>query len=116
MKIELEDKLAEKFPFMADVYCECGDGWYEIIYGLCTDIVNAYEEKGLQIDIDVGQIKEKFASLRFYFNCCSEIIKDINNLVDKWSLLSEQTCEECGRPGKMRTDRSWHQTLCEECL
>jgi hypothetical protein len=53
MKLELEEKLAKDFPFMRrnednnkemidDLYsafgCECGDGWYQLLYDLCGEL------------------------------------------------------------------------------
>lgn len=87
MRDELQNKLAEEFPFMRrqkslqeqrsngrihDLYgafgCSVGDGWYEVLYGLCSDITNAYKNAELPVDIVVDQIKEKFGSLRFYYH------------------------------------------------
>lgn len=83
MKIELEQKLAEEFPFLrrAEISqekrignmfqasgCECGDGWYELLRGLFGEIVSAYEVAGIPVDIVVDQIKEKFGTLRFYYH------------------------------------------------
>ena len=69
MKDELEKKLAEAFPFMQiketleeqeagggiyDLYgafgCECDDGWYELLYGLCGEITEAYKKHGAPVD------------------------------------------------------------------
>lgn len=36
------------------------------------------------------------------------IIRDYEN-------RAVHTCEQCGKPGTLRTDRSWLQTLCEDC-
>mgnify|MGYP001388275196 CR=1 FL=1 len=78
MKQELELKIAEEFPFMrrgkntdeqlkedgriSDLYgafgCEVGDGWFEVIRGICRDITEAYEKAGLPVDIVVDQVKK----------------------------------------------------------
>lgn len=86
MREELQLLLEQEFPFMArrkiyeqqmrdgrisDLYgafgCEIGDGWYNLIKGLCVDIVQVYEEEGKPIDLKPMQVKEKFATLRFYY-------------------------------------------------
>jgi hypothetical protein len=132
MRTELEQKLAAEFPFMLpkrdsnqngyidDLYtefgCECGDGWYEVIRGLCRDIVNAYEEVGIAIEFQVEQIKEKYGSLRFYFgNYPHELSDKLFEIVGKWEHKSEETCEVCGEQGKLRTNRPWIRTLCDKC-
>ena len=54
MKEELEQQLEHDFPFMQksrvkeerNTYkifgCECGDGWYGLIYELCQSITDRY--------------------------------------------------------------------------
>lgn len=79
MKDELEIKLQEDFPFMKqnrvdserNTYrrfgCECSSGWYRLIDSLCKEITEKYAEYKLPVDIVVLQVKEKFATLRFYY-------------------------------------------------
>lgn len=87
MKRELENKLAEEFPFMlrkhslaeqrnlgyiSDLYgafgCDCADGWYELIRSLCREITETYEKHGRKPDIIIDQVKEKYGTLRFYYH------------------------------------------------
>ena len=87
MREELEQKLAEKYPFMRqqhsygeqeadgfihDLYgafgCECGDGWYDLLSNLCAELAQAYEAEGIPVDIVVDQVKEKYGTLRFYYH------------------------------------------------
>lgn len=57
------------------------------------------------------QVKEKFASLRFYMN---HYVKEIEDLIDEAEEKCSKTCEECGRPGKLR-EGGWLKTLCDKC-
>lgn len=85
MRDDLEQKLAEAYPFMRrqrmlaeqtaqgyvyDLYgafgCACGDGWYDLLNKLCAEITEAYRQVGLPADIVVDQVKEKYGTLRFY--------------------------------------------------
>jgi len=50
--------------------------------------------------------------LRYYVNQASD---KIYNLIEEYSDRSEETCEHCGKPGIMRTDR-WAICLCDDCL
>lgn len=88
MKDELEEKLAEDFPFMAQkptaveqkadkgrIYnlfgafgCECGDGWYGLLHSLCAEITELYEKYNQPLDIEMDQVKEKYGTLRFYYH------------------------------------------------
>lgn len=79
MKDEFELKLQEDYTFMKQnrvdgernsyrrFGCECSGGWYSLIHNLCQEITEKYAEYKLPIDIVVLQIKEKFATLRFYY-------------------------------------------------
>lgn len=79
MKDEFELKLQEDFPFMKqnrvdgerNTYrrfgCECSGGWYSLIHNLCQEITEKYAEYQLPVDIVVLQVKQKFATLRFYY-------------------------------------------------
>lgn len=79
MREDLELQLEKDFPFMKrnksesehSIYsqwgCECADGWYTLIHELCQAITDRYEKEGVPVDMTVLQIKEKFASLRFYY-------------------------------------------------
>ena len=157
MKRELEEKLAKEFEFMhrgknydeqmvsdgfvADLYgaygCEHGDGWYELLRGLCLEITEAYQKHGQPIDIVVNQVKEKFGTLRFYYHFddnpqsihamdfmgtgsvrfepgSTDLHKEIASIVRKYEEKSDCVCEKCGEPGFLR--KNLHvATLCDSC-
>lgn len=153
MRKELEMKLAEEFAFLRRAETrqegrienlfqafgyECGDGWYELLRGLCGQIVSAYEEAGQPVDIVIDQIKEKFGTLRFYYHFGDQdpgisaidflgvgslrisrgdtpLCGKIAGIVAKWEDKSATVCEKCGRPGQLRKDRPWIRTLCDSC-
>ena len=118
--------------------CECSDGWYEILDSMCAEITKAFADEGRAVDLIVDQIKEKFGTLRFYYHFEGQkpgisaidflgqgslrisggdvpIHKTIAAIVRKWEERSAEICEKCGKPGKLRKDRPWIRTLCEEC-
>lgn len=57
------------------------------------------------------QIKEKFGTLRFYYNGGDDVIDGYDRMAE---LMSSVTCEVCGNPGKIETIKGWVQTLCDE--
>lgn len=57
----------------------------------------------------VSQVKEKFGTLRFYYNGGDDII---DGMVRMAEAMSAVTCEECGAPGRQRSD-GWIRTLCD---
>lgn len=80
MKDEFELQLQKDFPFMKQskveseqsIYrrwgCECSGGWYHLIHNMCQDITDRYKEAGVDVDLIPEQLKEKFATLRFYYS------------------------------------------------
>lgn len=78
-----------------------GKGWRPYIYRL-------FMLRQFHPTVKVAQVKEKFGDLRFYvdgateawYNAANEIIRE-----------ADESCEECGRPGKARST-GWIMTLC----
>ena len=129
MKSELEAKLIEDFPWLFREStlpctqtclcwgCECGDGWFDVIYDMCKEIKNIDTERR----VSFTQIKEKFGTLRVYYTTRPSMIIDdeefddkIFNIIMKADNRSSITCEDCGKPGKT-VGVNWLMTLCEEC-
>lgn len=127
MRQELDEALCADFPLIfrdrhADMrttaMCwgfEHGDGWYNILRALCSSIQGHIDWKnktGVVVKQVVAmQVKEKFGSLRFYYNGGDDYIR---GLVSMAEAMSVSTCEECGVPGKIYTD-GWFRALCEGC-
>lgn len=57
-----------------------------------------------------SQVKEKFGTLRFYYQGGDEYISGVINSAESTSCY---TCEECGNPGKTRHG-GWVRTLCDK--
>lgn len=108
-----------------------GDGWFNIIDQLCGNIqhhINWAEEqrerevkRGLAGEsgmprtahvpqVVATQVKEKFGTLRFYYNGGDQYI---HGLVAMAESMSGVTCEVCGTPGVARGG-GWIRTLCDE--
>ena len=84
---------------------ETGPGWKSLIEELVKDL------KTLGWDGTILQIKEKFGGLRFYIGGGSNEIFDRINKAEEDSY---KICEECGKEGELRQNRSWVRTLCDE--
>ena len=132
MKQELDKLLCERYPkmminrnksMMETTMCwgfECGDGWYNILNLLMsniqhyTDWNNQNFEKGYtqykqvpQVTLD--QVKEKFGTLRFYYTGGDEHISGMVRMAES---MSSVTCEACGNPGERRGS-GWIYTACD---
>lgn len=56
------------------------------------------------------QVKEKFGTLRFYYNGGDAVVDGMVRMAES---LSARVCEVCGAPGKT-TGGHWLQTVCKE--
>lgn len=126
MKTEFDNYLCRTYPKMfvnrhADMkettMCwgfSCGDGWFPILTQLCQNIQHHIDWQNRESEkvpqVVVQQVKEKFATLRFYYEGGDEYI---HGLVAMAESMSSITCETCGAPGT-RTGGSWVKTACKE--
>lgn len=109
-KMNIEE-LRTKYPqFLTDVPCgvSCGDGWVDILDRLFTDL------DAMNIEIRVGQIKEKFGLLRVYAYGGKENSRQIQDRINRAESESSLVCEDCGEPGTRRSI-DWIRTLCDRC-
>ena len=88
---------------------ECDDGWYDLIDTCCSLIKHHYKNKK-DIDFEFLQVKEKFGTLRLYFQGGDSFIAGV---VDMTEAMSANICEITGNPGKLHVRNMWYKTLCE---
>ncbi len=132
MKEDFDKLLCEKYPkIFRDRHapmtetCMCwgfdiGDGWYQVIDSLCNQIQHHVDWKQEQKEkygrgdgcqqVVATQVKEKFGGLRFYYEGGDPVVDGMVRMAESWAA---NTCEECGKPGTMRTG-GWIRTLCDE--
>lgn len=75
-------------------------------------------ERGLQLrevkeacpQVVATQVKEKFGTLRFYYNGGDDVVHGIVSMAESMSAV---TCERCGNPGKLSTG-GWIKALCKK--
>lgn len=119
MDPEKQKILANKYPILfkklgGDPRETCmswgicvGNGWYNILDDLCSKLEPHR--------VVAGQVKEKFGGLRFYLEATSSDKWDeIQQSIQDAEAKSYNTCEICGKSGKLRRG-SWLKTLCDEC-
>ena len=124
-------RLVDKYPKMFPnerIDISIGSGWLPIIESLCAHIQNyvdwrektiatltesnPYNTKIPEVvpQVVVGQIKEKFGGLRFYYDGGDHKVDGMVAMAEAWAA---HTCEECGNMGKHRNS-GWMATLCDE--
>lgn len=133
MREELWERLHRQYPtlFSRPLAIECGDGWYGLldrmlrsmeVHVISREKSRIWAEKnnsaGLPhadvpdpVDpITLQQIKEKFGTLRVYYQGGDDTIHGIARMAEA---MSEITCEVCGSVGKTRNG-TWIKTLCDQ--
>lgn len=158
MNSDWELKLQEEFLFMKqtcdkgdnrNIYhrwgFECSGGWYQLLRDCCQQITDRYAESSIPFDFVPVQVKEKFGTLRFYYEYedspCKiaafdflgsgsirfesgneddddekkQLRNDIAGIVRAAEERSKRTCERCGKEGIIRTNLGWVTTLCDSC-
>jgi len=110
----------------------CGDGWFNIIDKLCNNIQSHIDWSEKQRDWEVKkgqetgqpgyprtahvpqvvatQVKEKFGTLRFYYNGGDDYISGLVSMAESMSAV---TCEVCSSPGTQQGG-GWIRTLCDK--
>lgn len=97
--------LAEDFP----------RGWWKA-FGIqfCEELRAELIKYNYLKEYRVVQIKEKFASLRFYDNGYPKD-SEISDIIGDYSCLSENICIVCGKPDTPVIDTGWYEPLCKSC-
>lgn len=88
-----------------------GDGWFNILNMMCRNIQSYLRWKPDVPQVVAQQVKEKFGTLRFYYQGGDEYINGLTSMAEA---MSEVTCEECGNPGTLRHG-GWVHTYCDSC-
>lgn len=100
-----------KFPF--ELFgIECGKGWKSLYMPILEEVANYNKDKESEEEkIQVHQVKEKYGGLRVYL---SHYTEKLEKMIDDAEDKSYDTCELCGKPGKVR-GHGWLYTRCDDC-
>jgi hypothetical protein len=93
---------------------EVGKGWAGLLTKLFDEAAAIVRPTGEKLVI--GQIKEKFGTLRFYWSgrFDRETSDCIDEAVDLAEFRSGATCEECGARGSMWNAHGWYAVRCDD--
>lgn len=124
MSPDLDDTLVQKFPKIFRDRCAspqatamcwgfaCGDGWYWLIYQLCS-LLQWDTDKNRRPQIVTAQVKEKFGRLCFYTESVTSEQRGMIRMVES---MSASVCENCGSTkGVKQRGELWIRTRCENC-
>jgi hypothetical protein len=121
MTLDWRRALVERYPHLflrgskgkqfAPGYPTVGDGWRELV----EKAIDRIEEAG-NGRIRINQIKEKYGSLRLYFDTLQGLTREqmaaVEDAVALAKARSECTCERCGAQGLLYGDGAWLLTAC----
>ena len=107
MNKEFYNLLKMNFGFIT-VNPECRDGWFLLLWKLCNDIKASNPPK----DFESTQIKEKFATLRFYVTYIPS--DKIDDLINKAEIESGKVCDICGKNGSLYDSGGCYRTRCAD--
>jgi hypothetical protein len=101
-------------PGVAQASPECGAGWRALLEHACARIRAAVQADGGSFR--ATQIKEKYATLRFYWESAlsPEADAEVDEIIDLAEARSACTCEQCGKPGRPFNRGGWFMTACDE--
>ena len=112
MQEKYRKKLADNYPKIYDKdFCfECDEGWCDLLLELCSKIQNYCNERKCE-QVKALQVKEKFATLRFYHSGGDDYVY---KLIDEAEAKSAETCEITGGYGILHRRGYYYKTLCKE--
>ena len=112
MNKENTGKLIDAFPSLYPnrLFVGCGDGWYQLLIELSTEILSMSARFGIDPPT-INSISEKHGGLRIDIATTNH---EIINLVNDYENKSESICDVCGAKGQIRDDRFVMKTRCDE--
>ena len=125
--------LCGKYPFLIPRYDWSGEivkdydytstylddipvGW-KIAFGemMCEEIKQELIRCNYLNEFRIVQAKEKFGGLRIYTNG-EPVDCKVQQIIDKYSTLSENICVICGKPDVPITNNGWISPYCKKCF
>lgn len=100
--------VQESYPDVWRYWPSVPGGWIDVVMALSEHLREA--APGAQIE----DSKEKFGGMRTQVTgdtLMPVVAFDISSVYEE---LSTRVCQDCGEPGKLRTDGMWDATLCDK--
>ncbi len=92
-----------------------GEGWADILETALRRIATAMANEPERAVFRIIQIKEKFGTIRIYYEVRSlsaAATKSIKEAIELAEARSACTCEICGEKGRLYDGAGWHTTRC----
>ncbi len=104
------DEIVERYGVNPQFCNHVPKGWAAIVSDALARMRKA------DPDVDISQVKEKFAGLRIYYD---PVTPELDAIVDEAEEQCARACEECGTckldAGVHARGKGWIRTLCDRC-
>lgn len=82
---------------------------------MCEELLPILEKVNYVNEYKILQVKEKYASLRWYYgDVPEEISEEIAKVISKYEDISYNTCCNCGKPATYES-KGWICPFCKDC-
>lgn len=109
-------EIIEDYDYTSTYLDDIPVGW-KISFGemMCEEIKQELVRFNYLEDFRIVQAKEKYGQLRIYTNG-EPIGCKVQEIIDKYSILSENICIVCGKPDVPITNNGWISPYCKKCF
>jgi len=107
---EIFEEIKKKIDPLYAKTIACEEGWHNLVAECHLEILK------IDPNYKIYEIKEKFGSLRYYFDTkLGDMAEyEIFQIVSKYELLSQTICEKTGKPGTRMFKQGRYKTLASE--
>ena len=109
-------KIIEDYDYASTYLDDIPVGW-KIAFGemMCEEIKQELVRCNYLDEFRIVQAKEKFGQARIYTNG-EPIGCKVQQIIDKYSVLSQNICIICGKPDVPITNNGWISPYCKKCF
>ena len=109
-------EIIEDYDYTSTYLDDIPVGW-KIAFGemMCEEIKQELIRCNYLDEFRILQAKEKFGGLRIYTNG-EPVDCKVQQIIDKYSTLSENICVICGKPDVPITNNGWISPYCKKCF
>jgi len=107
---ELPEQIAKRIPEEWSGGSFIPPGWRNIVCMLDDELAE------IDPNYEIHQVKEKFGTLRFYFdhvNMEDEKREKFDEVIRKYEAIADNACEVCGQPGERGATQQLIFTRCK---
>jgi len=109
-------EIIEDYDYTSTYLDDIPVGWKKA-FGemMCEEIKQELIRCNYLDDFRIVQAKEKFGGLRIYTNG-EPVDCKVQQIIEKYSTLSENICIVCGKPDVPMTHNGWSSPYCKKCF